>query len=172
MTEYAGEFHLFVRDGDELVGSFAPEYASVLRELVRQTSDLLRRPVDRTDPALARLFPDVYRDSAAESAELRRLTEGELRTGKLAAADRILDTLPAGGGEVRLGAEAADDWLRGLNDMRLLLGTRLDVTADTDVVDELEREISQDPTSPRSAQLLAYGVLGEIQTSLLDALLT
>ena len=34
MTDQTGEFHLFVRDGDELVGSFAREYATVLRELV------------------------------------------------------------------------------------------------------------------------------------------
>lgn len=170
MTEPSGEFTLFVRDGDELIGSFAPEYAAVLRELVRQSSDVLDQPVDRDDPGLARLFPDVYPDSQADSAELRRLTESDLRADKLASARLILDTLPADGGEVRLDDEAASVWLRGLNDIRLLLGSRLEVDADTDLAEELDAEIRRDPSSPRAAQLLAYVVAGEVQDALLVAL--
>jgi hypothetical protein len=142
----------------------------VLRELVGQTSELLKHPVNRADPALARLFPDAYQDSAAESAEFRRLTEGELRTGKVEQAKLVLATLPAEGGEVRLDEEAAAGWLRALNDLRLLLGTRLSITDDTDLAAELDDQIMRDPNAARVVQLATYEYVTAVQDSLVVAL--
>ena len=60
-------------------------------------------------------------------AEFRRYTEASLRDGKRAdAAGRCCDT--AVPGRIELDAEQAQAWLRALNDVRLALGTRLDVT--------------------------------------------
>lgn len=160
---------LFERDNGEVVASFEPEYADVLRDLIGQTSDLLGRPIDRHDPGVARLFPDGYA-GADEAAEFRRLTESELRSEKAAAAELLLSTVPEGGGEVRLDEQDADAWLRALNDVRLLLGTRLDLTDDSDIASELSAEVARDPASPRVGQLAVYGLLSEIQESLLTAL--
>ena len=160
---------LFARDHGELVASFAPEYAEILRDLVGETSQLLKHPVDRRDPGLARLFPDAYQQQS-DSAEFRRLTESELKAGKLAAAERLLSTVPPGGGEVRLDEQDADAWLRALNDARLLIGSRLELTDDTDIVSELNAEVDRDPTSPRVGQLAVYGLLTEIQNDLIEAL--
>lgn len=165
-----GSQTLFVRDGGEVVGSFAPEYAVVLRGLMSESGELLARPVDRRDPGLARLFPDVYPDSDDDSAEFRRLTESELRTGKVASADTVLATLPEEGGDVRLDEEQAGAWLRAINDVRLLIGTRLDLTDDTDIAAELDDAIMRDPQSRRVAELAMYGYLTEIQESLVLAL--
>lgn len=112
----------------------------------------------------------MYADSATDSAEFRRLTESELRGGKLAAAERVLSTMPADGGEVRLDEEDAATWLRALNDVRLLLGSRLELTDDTDVDAELAAEIGRDAGSARVGQLASYGLLTVVQDSLVMAL--
>ena len=57
------------------------------------------------DPVLARLLPDAYRDDPEAAGEFRRYTEQDLRSGKVAAAQTVLATLPAKGGQVRLGPE-------------------------------------------------------------------
>lgn len=159
----------FVRDGDEVVCTLPPEYATVLRSMVGEVGRLLGHPVDRADPGLARLFPDVYSD-ADDSAEFRRLTESDLRTGKVDAAEVVLAAVPEGGGEVRLADADAAAWLRALNDVRLLVGTRLELTDDTDLIAELDQQVSSDPSSPRAAQLAVYGFLTELQGTLIEAL--
>ena len=52
---------------------------------------------------------------------------GELLDGRRAALDLVAQTVERD----RLSAEEADSWLRALNDLRLVLGTRLDVQEDT-----------------------------------------
>src|SRR5215831_4992308 len=47
------------------------------------------------DPVLARLLPDAYRDDPEAAGEFRRYTEQGLRSGKVAAAQTVLATLPA-----------------------------------------------------------------------------
>jgi Domain of unknown function (DUF2017) len=117
------------------------------------------------DPVLARLLPDAYRDSPEAAGEFRRYTEQGLRSGKVAAAQTVLATLPAKGGQVRLGPEDAQAWLRAINDVRLATGTLLGITEDYE--DELEQASWADP---RSAYLEVYHWLGYIQDSLVRAL--
>ena len=117
------------------------------------------------DPVLARLLPDAYRDDPEAAGEFRRYTEQDLRSGKVAAAQTVLATLPAEGGQVRLGPEDAQAWLRALNDVRLAIGTVLGITEDYE--DELEAASWADP---RSAYLEVYHWLGYIQDSLVHAL--
>jgi hypothetical protein len=117
------------------------------------------------DPVLARLLPDAYRDDPEAAGEFRRYTEQGLRSGKAAAARTVLATLPAEGGQVRLGPDDAQAWLRALNDVRLAIGTVLGVTEDYE--DDLAQASWGDP---RSAYLEVYHWLGYIQDSLVRAL--
>jgi hypothetical protein len=117
------------------------------------------------DPVLARLLPDGYRDDPDAAGEFRRYTEQGLRSGKVAAAQTVLATLPAEGGQVRLQPEDAQAWLRALNDVRLAIGTVLGITEDYE--DELQQASSADP---RSAYLEVYHWLGYVQDSLVRAL--
>jgi hypothetical protein len=71
-------------------------------------------------------------------------------------------TLPEGGGEVRLDGDQAAAWLRTSNDLRLALGTRLDITEDTEPPDDVTGEEGQ--------QLAVYYWLTALQGSLVDAL--
>ncbi len=160
---------MFRRRGGACVATFTPADAEVLRHLVGEMADLLRDGHDHADPAVERLFPDVYPEDAAAAAEFRRYTEDDLREGKLEQAQLLLDTLPADGGNVRLDEPSAEAWLRALTDIRLVLGTRLDVSDDTDLASELDEAVAHDPTSPRVALLSVYGYLTYLQESLVDA---
>jgi hypothetical protein len=117
-------------------------------------------------PALARLLPDGYGgDDPEAAAEFRRYTEPELRSGKRAAARAALAGLAeAGEGPLRLDGEAARIWLAALNDVRLVLGTRLGVTEET--YDEL-RQLQ--PDDPRYPPLAAYDWLTYLQETLVSA---
>ncbi len=162
----------FFRRQDELcVARFPAEEVAVLRQVSAEVIGLLTDGFEHGDPVVDRLFPDVYRDDPAAAAEMREYTEGELKTAKIDHAGAILAVLPStGGAVVRLDDEAAQAWLRALNDGRLALGTRLEVTDDTDLMDELDDAVMVDPTSVRVRQLTMYHYLGMLQESLLDAI--
>lgn len=117
------------------------------------------------DPVLGRLLPDAYRDDTEAAGEFRRFTEQELRSGKVAAAQTVLDTLPEDGGRVELSEQDAQIWLRALNDVRLVLGVRLEITEDTAL-----RSQDLDPADPRSAYLWVYDWLTYLQETLVRAL--
>jgi hypothetical protein len=161
----------FRRDGDHCVAGFPPEEVAVLRQVSAEVIGLISDGFDRGDPVIDRLFPAIYRDDPEASAEIREYTEGDLKTTKIDQAGAILAALPVGGGsEVRLDEEAAHSWLRALSDIRLALGTRLGVTDDTDLLDELDEAEMHDPTSVRIRQITMYSYLSLLQESLLEAL--
>ncbi|MFJ7625905.1 DUF2017 domain-containing protein [Streptomyces sp. NPDC097595] len=132
-----------------------------------------------TDPALARLFPEAYGDKddelRAASAEFRRFTENDLRTRKRDDAlvvVRTLDALtPAGDGAavLTLTADECRNWLGSLNDLRLTIGTRLDVS-DEDEGEEgsLYRLPDSDPRKP---MVMAYLWLGALQETLVETMM-
>jgi hypothetical protein len=131
-----------------------------LDELIRPGGERLP-----DDAVLARLLPDGYRDDAGASAEFRRLTEGELRAAKIAAATTVIDQLAnAADGRIVLDEAAAELWLTALNDLRLAYGTQLGVTED--IVDEFQ---TLNPGQDRWTQLLLYEWLGVMQDSLVNA---
>lgn len=137
------------------------------------------------DPVLRRLFPDAYRDpegtadpreaeeQQAYSAEFRRYTENDLRAGKrdnALAVIRSLDALtPAGdaGAVLKLSPEESRRWLGALNDLRLAIGSRLDIT-DEDDTDRLYRLPDEDPRKP---MVMAYLWLGGLQETLVSTLM-
>ncbi len=83
------------------------------------------------DPALARLFPDAYRDDEEASSEFRRYTESDLRAGRRDRTQCALESLPGEkGGRFELDEEQAQCWLGALNDLRLVLGARFGLTDD------------------------------------------
>ena len=110
------------------------------------------------DPSLRRLFPPAYDDEADERA-YRDLTGDSLLDGRREALDVIARTA----GRDRLTAEEADAWLRALNDLRLVLGTRLDVQEDT---------FAEEPSlnDPRGQALAVYAYLSWLQEQLVGAL--
>jgi len=159
---------LFVRRDGQFVARFGPGEATAVHQVLGEIVSLLTDGFDHGDPVVERLFPDVYPDDPADSTELRRYTEDDLKAAKLDQAGSVLATLPARGGEVRLDDEQAEAWLRALNDARLALGLRLDIRDDTDVVVELDDAVMRDPTSARVEALSVYEYLTYVQLSLVE----
>ena len=130
-----------------------------LEALVGITSEPVERP---QDPALARLFPDAYPSDDEAAQEFRRFTQRDLQEGKRTAAGRMRAALTTADRKVSLDDEEAEAWLGALNDLRLTLGTRLDVTEETDL-SELDAD------DPRTYPLAVYSWLGYVQETLVDA---
>lgn len=138
------------------------------------------------DPVLKRLFPDAYCDpeeqpgspqeaaeQRAHSAEFRRYTENDLRAGKRENALTVVHSLnelsPAGegGAVLKLSPEESRRWLGALNDLRLAIGSRLEIT-DEDDADELYTLPDEDPRKP---MVMAYLWLGGLQETLVTTLM-
>lgn len=129
----------------------SPEERSLLLGLAGELRAQLEG--ESRDPSLRRLFPPAYDDDEDERA-YRELAGDELLSGRRQA----LELLAATARRDRLNAEEADAWLRALNDLRLVLGTRLDVQEDM----LLDR-----PESPEQA---VYIYLSWLQEQLVAAL--
>jgi hypothetical protein len=137
------------------------------------------------DPVLKRLFPDAYSDpegtpqareaeeQRAYSAEFRRYTENDLRAGKRDSALAVIRSLDAlasageGGAVLKLSPEESQQWLGALNDLRLAIGSRLEITDEEDT-DLLYRLPDEDPRKP---MVMAYLWLGGLQETLVATLL-
>ena len=132
-----------------------PEEEQVLlREIAASTRELL---LDGDDPALRRLFPPAYDDPDLDE-EYRELTRRQLAAGR----EQALDHLEATVDRDVLLPNDADLWLRALNDVRLVLGTRLDVTEDLDWN-------GLSPQDPRAPELALYAYVSWIQEQLVEA---
>ena len=154
----------FRRRGSDVVARLDPAEAGIVGLLLDQLEQLLDADAADVgdDPVLARLFPDGHRSDPELAADYRELTESSLRSGKAEDLAIVRASLPAAGGEVRLDPEQAAAWLRTSNDLRLALGTRLDITEET--------EPPEDVTGDDDQQLAVYYWLTAVQGSLIDAL--
>lgn len=130
------------------------------RELLASLCRDLRALLDERpdDPTLRRLSPAAYDDDASER-EYRELMADELRSGR----QRTLETLERTASADRLDAGEAQAWLTALNDLRLVLGTRLDVDESMSLLDLL-------PTHPNFRDYGIYAYLSWLQDQLVEAL--
>ena len=154
----------------ELLGPTAEPTGDPLEQL----QNLGEQAAPPADPALLRLFPDAYRDDEDAAADFRRYTESGLRRLK---ADRLVVTravlaeltTPDVAEDRAAVADITRDkipaLLGALNDMRLVLGSRLDITDDEQDVTEF-----WDPDDPRHQQFEIYQWLTWLQATLLDAI--
>jgi hypothetical protein len=168
LLELLDEENLSARPGDEPAASADPLADELglgdlgLDELGEEGA--VSRP---QDPALARLFPDAYPDDPESAAEFRRYTQSDLGAERRRRASLALATLARipGGGRLTLSEKEALAWLSALNDLRLVLGTRLEITAD-------DQDPGKDigPDDPRAAYVPVYYYLGYLQETLIEAL--
>lgn len=135
-----------------------PELESI-RELPIRLRHILERPQEHA-AYLDRLFPPASHHDERIAGEYRRIIGNSLfdeRRESLAAFERTL-----AGPHVHLGAVELDLWLHVINDMRLILGIRLDVN-DNDYWD-------RGPADPADRDLFRFASwLGAIQSRLIDA---
>lgn len=182
----------FTRKNGNVVAVLSQQEAAVIRGLVSQIKDMLAARADeaprdelaeitgiRTGPStppedqvVGRLLPDFYRqdpdtgetdeEETGAASAMRSLHEPEVLEHKTGVAALVLRTCPSEGGKVKLTAEEADGWLTAVNDVRLALGTALEVSDDMPdemPEDELQRE-----------HLGVYQWLTWVQDNLVEAL--
>jgi hypothetical protein len=166
-----------------LVRQLVGEVAALLGPRPETSSDPLAallgaEPQDRPeDPALLRLLPDAYAadvDDGDAAREFRRLTDADLRATKHADAECVLATVD----DTTLDIDAAQSWLRSLNDLRLVLGERLGLSLDGEAQDELDAlAAADDERSPDDESRLAllqvyehFALLVELLVEALDVL--
>jgi hypothetical protein len=132
------------------------------RQLVTSLVGQLRRVLTgddvAADPGMRRLFPSAYADDAARDAEYREMVHDDLLAARLGALDVV---------EATVGASNVDEaqllaWMGAINDLRLVLGTRLDVSEET--------AFDADPEDPDAPALAVYQYLSFLLESIVDAL--
>jgi Domain of unknown function (DUF2017) len=145
------------RKGIEL--GFADEERQLLKELVPQLRELLL--ADDNDETVRRLFPTAHPTDPKRNAEYDALVHDTLLEGRLATLEAFESTLD----ERILSPDQLGSWMGAINDLRLVLGTRLDVSEDDHTID---------PDDPDAAARAIYQYLGfvleEIVTVMSEAL--
>lgn len=145
-----------IRTGDD--GTLTLRLSDAEQSLLATVgAELVAELDDPDDPSLRRLFPPGYSDDAVRDAGYQVQMGDELRQGHIAAARCLIETAHA----ERLDAEQAAAWLRSVNAVRLVLGTRLGITDDTEPV-------RIGPDDPDLGAWVAYDFL----SGLLDELIT
>jgi len=139
--------------------------AGILRELAKEMRLLLEADIPAGDDVLQRLFPKAYEDEE-DQRNYQELIGNELRAAKREALRNVEDALgPSGGMDAELTPSDADEWLRFLNDVRLAIGTRLEV-------DDGKMGKDFDPSDPEAPALSVLHWLGWLQGSMLEELNT
>ena len=144
------------RVGDEFELLLPDDERDVLRHVLPQLRELLDG--DLADPALRRLFPTAYADDPERDREYQQLVRDELADRRRAAIDTFVATIDA----TRLDEDQISAWMRAVNDLRLVIGTRLDVSEDEELVPH--------PDDPEAPLIALYGYLGLLLDSIVEAL--
>jgi hypothetical protein len=140
-------------------GQYRLKLPSQEREMLRSLPSQLRELLGTDDPALRRLFPPAYEDDPDRQSEYEGLVSPELARDRLDALAIVERTIDAS----KLTEEEVTAWLGALNDLRLVLGTRLDVT------EEMYEEGLQED-DPRSPAFALFAYLGWLEEQIVDAL--
>jgi hypothetical protein len=148
----------FRRRGGRFVVSIGEGERGLLSEVCRQSRELLEEE-DVSDPAVARLFPPAYRDDPLQNLEFEHAVGDAPRSGKLEAISTVERTMHA--------RELEEDellaWMGVVNDARLVIGTRIEITEEATEADYPEGHEDHD----------AFGVyvyLTWLESKMIDAL--
>ena len=141
--------------GGEFAVALSAQERDVLRSLPAQLREILAAYDE--DPGLRRLFPTAYPDDEELESEYRSLMSPDLVASHAAALDMMEATVDRD----RLTEDETLGWLAALNSLRLVLGTRLDVTEDMEYVDEGD---------PRHPAFALYHYLTWLQDEVVTAL--
>ena len=139
--------------------------AFVLRELPARLRNLLERP-DFASRVVQRLFPAAYKDPSKDAEYQKLLGDDLLRRKResIALFEKTLENWKLRGRRVEITISEADFelWLGFVNDMRLVLGTELDIQ------DESWGQ-NFDPDHPQAQDFALLHYLSWLEEELLQA---
>jgi hypothetical protein len=134
----------------------------LLRTLPGQLRAILAQDDGAEDAALRRLFPPATLDDRAVNAEFERLAREDLLAERLRGLETMERTLEAD----RLSEDELAAWLGAINDLRLVIGVRLDVTEGTTAADFAH--LADDDPTVQTYRLYSY--LTYLEDQLVSAL--
>jgi Domain of unknown function (DUF2017) len=143
-------------------GTYRVELPEEERDLLRRLLPQLRTLVTADDPddeRTRRLHPPAYADDVEADADYQRLMREDLVASRLAALDAVEASVDA----TDLDEQQLMSWLGAVNNLRLVLGTILDVS------EELEIGELPDGTPDVEAYAL-YAYLSSLLGEIVDAL--
>ena len=129
-----------------------PHEAELVASLIAQLQQLVAAD---DDEGLRRLYPAAYPDRDDLQREYEEMVHDELMSSRFAALDIVEQTL----GNDTLTDDELGGWMRAINDLRLVLGTRLDVSEDPHPVQ---------PDDPEAGAYALYDWLGLLLTDIVD----
>lgn len=133
-----------------------PWQRDMLANLVASLRELL---LDGTSPVLRRLFPTAHPDDPEANAAYEALVHDQLLAQRLEALDIVESSLEGG----ELTEEQLVGWMQAINSLRLVIGTRLDVSEDRDPLAVAD----DDPDRPL---WISYELLTQMLAIVIDAL--
>jgi len=182
---------MFTHDGKQVILDLEAQELELLMQLYGQLHELLAQDemeVDADpliqlmnmdgptavpqDEALARLFPNAYLNDEEAASDFRRFTEPDLRRKKLSCVRDVLSQLQVIDAAHALDSDQTQSWLLSLNDLRLVLGTRIGV-GEHDDDDDVEVEGEDDESAidlDRDPGFFLYDYLTYLQGTLIDVL--
>jgi hypothetical protein len=137
----------FRRDDDGFAVRLPQPARELLGSIAEQMRTVLTGSTADDDPAVARLFPQAYPDDPMRTIEFEHVAAEDLQRDRLSRFDVLARTADARW----LTDEQMHDWMRAINDARIVLGVRLDVTEEM-TFDEVE----DDPERAESFRTYAY----------------
>jgi hypothetical protein len=143
-------------------GQISVRLDDTMRALLRQATEELREVLLVDEPNLTRrLYPTAYPDDEELEGDYQEMVHDQLLMQRLDGIDQLQASID----DEKISFDVADVWMNTINQLRLVLGTQLDVGEQQVEIDE------DDPlaTSHVIYQVLSY-VLEELTTVRLGSL--
>ena len=138
-------------------GQVSVRLDDTIRALLRQAAEELREVLLVDEPELTRrLYPTAYPDDEEAEAGYKEMVHDQLLMQRLDGIDQLQSTID----DETITIEMADSWMNTINQIRLVLGTQLDVGEEHTPIDE---------DDPQATSQVVYQVLSHILEELTRA---
>lgn len=144
------------KGSDRFIVNLGTRERQVLRAVCEDLLGALEDP--EAQPLLRRVYPVAHVDDAAIDAAYQEMVHSDLVASRRMAMERVVATVE----DDELDRQTLDTWMIGLNTVRLVLGTRLDVGEGPQP--ELE------PDDPDLVAMAVYEFLGGIVETIVRSL--
>lgn len=138
-------------------GQISVRLDETMRALIKQVAEELREVLLVEDPELTRrLYPTAYPDDDALEDGYQEVVHDQLLMARLDGIDQLQASID----DEEISLNTADAWMNTINQIRLVLGTKLDVG---------EEQVDIDQDDPESTSYVIYQVLSHILEELTSA---
>ncbi len=146
-------------------GTISVNLPDEVRQLLTQLADELGEAIQTDHKDLRRLFPTAYANDATKDAGYQIFSRSELIEGRQARIQTLRETAQS----ETVTEDQLTAWMKVINDLRLLLGTKLDISEET----SLSTFDPSDYENPQDAlhNMALYEALGDVLSHIIDALM-